>query len=185
MRHAPILTVALLAIVLMAGPPLTAQESASYKLKEHSFNAGGHPAGGVIPTSAGYRMTLDVIGEGCVMTGASSASYRLDSSFAAAYPPPGEVAGLWFSDHQSLHWNPEKSTGSYNLYSDLISLLSGGGYGDCDQQDLAETAATIGGDPPADDGYFYLVTARNRLDEEGIKGADSDGAVRPNDSPCP
>ena len=32
---------------------------------------------------------------------------------------------------------------------------------------------------------FYLVTARNRLGEEGTKGYRSPGIERPNDAPCP
>ena len=38
---------------------------------------------------------------------------------------------------------------------------------------------------PAGNGYFYLVTARNRLWEEGTKGSSSAGAQRANPAPCP
>jgi hypothetical protein len=34
-------------------------------------------------------------------------------------------------------------------------------------------------------GLFYLLTAENRLAEEGTIGTDSDGGERANDSPCP
>ncbi|PYT33187.1 MAG: hypothetical protein DMF52_16120 [Acidobacteria bacterium] len=34
-------------------------------------------------------------------------------------------------------------------------------------------------------GFFYLITSRNRLDEEGIKGHASSGVERANPLPCP
>jgi hypothetical protein len=173
----------LVAVVAVAGPAV-AQESTSYKLHEHAFNAGGHPAGGTTPASASYRMTLDAIGEACLGPGSGSASYRMDASLAAAYPPPGEVRGLRFSDEQTLLWDPEESVGSYTLYRGLISDLAGREYGLCTQPGLTEETATDAGDPPLDDGYFFLVTARNRLAEEGTKGADSDDEQRAA-SACP
>lgn len=39
--------------------------------------------------------------------------------------------------------------------------------------------------PSAGTGFFYLVTARNRLDEEGPKGFQSLGVEEPNPDPCP
>ena len=51
----------LLATILLSGAAL-AQQSASFRLTEHTFNAGGHPSNGTVPSSAGYRITLDAIG---------------------------------------------------------------------------------------------------------------------------
>jgi hypothetical protein len=39
--------------------------------------------------------------------------------------------------------------------------------------------------PSVTTGYFYLVTADNRLDEEGTKGFRSNGTERGNPAPCP
>ena len=43
--------------------PVYAQESASFKLTEHVFNAGGNPADGAVLASASFRIKLDAIGE--------------------------------------------------------------------------------------------------------------------------
>lgn len=170
---------------LIAALPAAAQESASYRLTEHVFNAGGHPSDGVVFASASYRVTLDAIGEGVLGRGLSSGSYRMEAGFVPVYPPPGEATGLLFSDRTTLVWSPEPSVGAYNLYRDLVSNLSGLGYGDCEQYDLPDETATDADAPPVGDGYFYLVTAANRLDEEGSKGQDSDGAERGNPDACP
>lgn len=172
-----VLTVA--TVLLLAGSAL-AQESASYRLNEHVFNAGGHPEAGAILTSAGYRMTLDALGESVVGLGLSSASYRMEGSFAAGYPPPGEVHNLHFTDHTTLAWDAERSVGTYNLYRDLLGTLSGLGYGQCEEHGIQGEATTDPDTPDATDGFFYLVTARNRRGEEGTKGGE-----RPNPDACP
>jgi hypothetical protein len=176
--------IAIMLAVLVAGPAL-AQTSTSYNLSEHTFNAGGHPHQGTVMTSASYRMSLDSIGEGIAGRGLSSRLYNMDASFGFTYPPPGEVGGLGFTDHQTLAWDPEKSVGVYNLYRGLISGLSGLGYGSCEQHDLAGETAIDTDTPPSTDGYFYLATAENRLFEEGTKGWDSGLAERSNSAPCP
>lgn len=164
---------------LVVAVPAGAQESPSYKLAEHAFNAGGHPADGAAPASTGYGMTLDAVGDALVGPDASSASYRMSASLTAGYPPPGEVRGLRFSDRQTLVWEPERSVGVYNLYRDQLSGLSGLGYGLCEQPGLT-TATTTDSDPaPSGDGFFYLVTATNRLGEEGAKGLDREGNACP------
>jgi len=184
---------ALAALALSAFPPVAfAQTSTNYKLVEHSINAAGHPAQGTILVSTGgavgFRITLDAAGEAVVgptMTNLGG-TFRMDGGFLLAYPPPGEVANLQLSaDEVTLSWNSEKSFGDYNLYRDLLSSLSGVGYGLCEQSAITATSTTDAGVPPTGDGYFYLVTARNRLREEGTKGFDSAGAERPNPSPCP
>jgi hypothetical protein len=112
-------------------------------------------------------------------------SYKIGGGFVAPYPPPGEVSGLVFSDNQTLVWDPEPSTGIYNLYRDLISSVTGLGYGSCEQQDLPNETAVDPGLPPGDDGYFYLVTVENLLAEEGTKGFATNTTERANPAPCP
>jgi len=158
--------------------PTLAQQSASFKISDHVLNAGGHPANGTILTSASHRMTLDALGTPVSAAGLQSASYRMDASFAAAYVPPGEVRGLGFVDSETLVWNVDRSVGAYNLYRDLVSSLAGLGYGQCFQTNIAEESAIDPSRPPTGNGYFYLVTAQNRLDEEGTKGHDSRGDER-------
>ena len=174
------------ALVPASVPDAAGQQSASYGLEEHALNAGGRPADGVTPSSASYLVSLDAIGQGVLGRGLSSASYRMDGGFVSAYPPPGEVRGLLLIDAQTLVWDPEPSVGHYNLYRDLLSSLFGLGYGHCEQQGLTATTATDTDVPtPAGEGYFYLVTAANRLHEEGTKGWDSSLDERPNPSACP
>jgi hypothetical protein len=102
----------------------------------------------------------------------------MEVGFVPPYPPPGEVLGLRFSDKQTLQWDPEKSVGDYNLYRDLIGTLPSLGFGACHQQDLVDETATDPSVPAAGQGFFYLATAENRLDEEGSKGSRSDGIER-------
>lgn len=176
--------VVLLALVTLgslagfAATAAVAQSSASYKLEEQVLNAGGHPINGNTMNSSHFRMTLDSIGEAVVGVGIGSASYAVDSGFDSAYPPPGEIAGMWFSDHDTMHWQAEPSAGSYNLYRDLMSNLSGLGYGQCFDSTVSGTSGTDTGTPPVSDGWFYLVTADNRLGEEGTKGQDSAATER-------
>jgi len=169
--------VCLLSGLLLAGPAL-AQESASFKLEEHVFNAGGHPEAGGALTSASFKISLDSIGEEVMAASLTSASFHMGGGFGTVYPPPGEVTGLRFTDKTTLVWDPEKSVGIYNLYRDLISNLAGLGFGNCQQQDLAAATATDADAVPLNDGFSYLATAENRLDEEGTKGFQSNGTQR-------
>jgi hypothetical protein len=167
----------LIAGVLLTGAAL-AQSSASFRLEEHTFNAGGHPEAGGIPSSPSFRITLHSIGEGISGQGLNSASFNLDACFASAFAPPGEVMNLRFVDGDSLEWDPEKSVGDYNLYRGLISVITGLGFGACDQEHIAGPTTDDTDVVPANDGYFYLVAAENRLDEEGTKGFQSDTTER-------
>jgi hypothetical protein len=171
---------------LFFAPDAAGQQSASYRLEEHALNAGGRPADGVEATSVSYRITLDAIGQGVLGRDLSSASYRMDGGFVPAYPPPGEVTGVFLTDAVTLVWDPEPSAGHYNLYRDALTSLSGLGYGRCNRQRLTATTTTDPAVPsPPGEGYFYLVTAANRLHEEGTKGWDSFLDERPNPTPCP
>jgi hypothetical protein len=165
-------------LTLVWALPALAQQSASYTLEEHVLNAGGRPLQGAILTSPHFKVTLDSIGEGVGGTDLGSSLFHMDGGFVPPYLPPGEVVGLLFSDEQTLHWDAEKSVGDYNLYRDLVSNLNGLGFGSCQQQDLASETATDPGVPAAGQGFFYLATAENRLDEEGTKGFRSNGSER-------
>jgi hypothetical protein len=184
-KERDVMRTVLAVIALALALPATAQESHSFKLEEHVFNAGGHPAGGVTMSSASFRASLDAIGEGVAGGGLSGPSFHMSAGFVPAYPPPGEVLGLYFDDVDTLYWEGERSAGVYNLYRDLLSALAGLGYGNCYLQDLTVHRIDDPDLPPSGNGYFYLVTAENRLGEEGSKGADSTGAARPNPAPCP
>jgi len=170
--------------VLVLGASVLAQQSTNYKVSDHAFNAGGHPDAGQLLTSTSYRITLDSIGDSDVGLTLRSDSYRVGGGFAACYPPPGEVAGLSFTDEQTLQWQPEPSVGHYNLYRDLMSNLLGLGYGLCERDDLFDATATDTDPVPMGDGFFYLVTAKNRLGEEGTKGRNSDLIERQGNA-CP
>ena len=165
-------------------PATLAAESASHKLNEFVFNSGGHPLGGAVSTSASYRITLDAVGEGVAGGTSSSASFLMGEGFVSAYPPPGEVNDILFSNKTTFAWDPEKSVGSYNLYRDLISTLAGG-FGVCHPPELLTETTTDTDVPAVGTGYFYLVTAENLLDEEGTKGFRSNGTERANLAPCP
>ncbi len=178
--------IVVLALVATAIPSAPAQQSASYTLTESVLNQGGHPADGVFPTSTSYRLTLDAIADGAIGLAISSASFRLDGGFVAAYPPPREVHDLrLFVDRETIAWSPENSAGDYNLYRDLLTRLSGLDYGNCEQNGIEGSTTRDASFPPVADGYFYLVTAVNRLDEEGTMGQASGGGERPNNDPCP
>lgn len=174
-----------LALALSVGIPAAAQQSKNYRLTEHSLNAGGHPADGQVMASASFKVSYDAVGAPAVQSGMAAPSFRMDASFGAAYPPPGEVTGLHFAGDDLLSWNAERSAGVYGVYRDLVSGLPGLEYGTCLRGGLADTSTTDTGLPSGGKAFFYLVTARNRLGEEGTKGHDSVGNERANDAPCP
>src|SRR5437773_3527045 len=131
----------LLALLLVC--PAFAQESASYKLKESVFNAGGDPSQGNVLSSTSYRIRLDAVGDSVAQTGLQGPSFHLDAGFVSAYPPPAEITGLRFlADKFTLHWDAEKSVGAYNLYRGLLTALAGGSTGACLQASIAGEAAT-------------------------------------------
>lgn len=175
----------LAAAVLAAWSPSLAQSSASFQLEEHALNAGGRPAQAIVASSASFRITLDSIGGPMAGRGYAGGAFRLDSGFDSAYAPPGEVRGLTFlGDHQTLTWQAERASTSYDVYSAPLSDLPGS-FGGCAQSDVPGTSWSDPSVPPSGIGSFYLVTGKNRLREEGTKGATSAGAPRANPAPCP
>jgi hypothetical protein len=181
----PVLAAVVLVGAACAGVPAWAQQSASYKLTESAVNAGGRPVNGAGAASASFRVSFDAIGDAVAGGTLASASYRLGSGFVSWFPAPGEARGLRFSDRTTLRWDPEPSVGTYNLYRDFVSALAGGGTGTCFVNGVSTEQASDAGSPGAGKGFFYLVTARNRLAEEGTKGKRSSGTERPNPAPCP
>jgi len=176
--------VGLLVAFAMSGAAI-AQTSTSYKLTESTFNNGGDPRNGAFAASASYRVRLDAIGDAVLAAGLSSASQRMDGGFVSRYPPPGEVKGHLFSNKTTLTWSAEPSVGTYDVYRALLSSLSGLAFGTCLQNGLTAETATDPSTPSAGQGYFYLITARNRLGEIGTKGYASTGLERANAAPCP
>lgn len=164
----------LLALGCAASPQ--AQSSASYQIDQGTFNNGGNPS--PVLSSASFQMTLDAIGDGLSATDLASASYGMDAGFPPDYRPPGEVLNLRFPGKTTLTWKPETSVGSYNLYRGALSALPGN-YGTKVQSGLVSPTATDSQNPDPGQCLIYLVTASNRLNEEGTKGADSDGDPRP------
>ncbi len=172
--------------------PAAAQTSASYKLQEASLNNGGDPIQGVALASAHFHLSLDAIGDPLVRMGLGSASFHMDWGFVGTYPPPGEVTGVQaktmpFSAYNTiLSWQAENSAGNYEVYRGLITSLPGS-FGTCFASNLASAQIQTNDttNPSVGQSYFYLVTSRNRLGEEGTKGYRSNGTERPNPSPCP
>ncbi|HUD70336.1 MAG TPA: hypothetical protein VMQ62_00105 [Dongiaceae bacterium] len=162
-----------------------AQQSASFSLTEWTFNAGGDPLNGTSAGSVSWKVKLDAVGDAVLGVGQASGSFHMDGGFVDVYAPPGEVANQIFTSATSMSWARERSAGKYEVYRGLISGLPGGGFGSCFQSGLGNPGATDAGTPPLGDGWFYFVTARNRIGEEGVKGYTTAGAVRTNAAPCP
>jgi len=175
------LTVVLAA--LAAGSLSFAQQSASYRLAEQAFNAGGNPSQGTVLTSTSYRIRLDAIGDAVGGGALTAPSFHIGGGFIAPYPPPGEVRNVRFSAPTSMVWDHEVSVGAYNIYRGTVGSFAG--YGACFQSDLPTEVATIPGSPSTGQAFYFLVTAENTINDEGTKGFASSGAMRPNASPCP
>jgi hypothetical protein len=172
-------------VILLAGAPAVAQSSASFHLNEHTLIAGGQPANGTVSTSASFHLKLDAFGDTALGAMMTSASYHGDGGFVVAYRPPGEVTGLIFTSKSVMSWNPEQTVGFYETYRDTLSSLPSGSTGVCLASALTNTTVSDSGMPATGAGWFYLVTARNRLNEEGTKGTGQGGVPRPNPAPCP
>ena len=169
--------------VLLA-PPLWAQQSASYRIESAVVNSGGHPQQGTVLAGSTYRISLDAIGDGTAQAGLGSASFKVDGGFVELYGPPGEVQNQRFTSGTTMTWDVEKSAGVYEVYRGLLGSLPGG-YGSCFQSSLASATTTDAGVPAVGQGWFYFVTSKSTLGEEGTKGYDSNNVMRANPSPCP
>ncbi|HKQ97826.1 MAG TPA: hypothetical protein VJV75_08125 [Candidatus Polarisedimenticolia bacterium] len=185
MRHTPIiLTLALAGAAALASIPAVAQQSPSHKLEEPVFNAAGHPAAGIVPSSTSHRITLGSLGDPIAPQRLFGSASMLDAGFLLSYLPPQEVRNILFTGPTTLVWDRDPSSDLYNLYRGLVSTLPGLGYGPCAQAGLAGNTVTDTTVPGVGTAFFYLVTAENRLGEEGSKGTDSAGHQRAG-SLCP
>jgi hypothetical protein len=170
-----------IALVLLLGAPVAAQQSASYTIEQGTFNNGGNPSPTL--TSAGYQMTLDSIGDGIAGPAASSASYGLEPGFTSTYAPPGEVRNLRFTTSTSFTWDAERSVGTYNTYRGVLGSYTT--YGLCLHSGLTATIDSDSQEPTGGATWYYVVSAENRLREEGVTGYNSQGTPHPNTSSCP
>jgi hypothetical protein len=179
------------AVALLLGglgaAPAQAQESESFRLDEHAFNAGGRPARGDVASSPSFMISLEAIGTP-VATGAAlaSMSFRSEVDFVPTYRPPGEVAGLHVAeDAETLSWSAEPTAGSYSVYRDALGSLNGSTWGSCLEAHVETTTYVDSLEPELGKGLFYLVAASNRLREEGTLGSTTAGAQRVPATPCP
>ena len=176
------LAVALLSI-LLAITDARAQSSASYSLEELSLNSGGSPDNGVILSSTSFRITLGTLGESLTHVRLVGTTLIQEGGFASLNPPPEEVTNLRFNDETTFTWDPQP-VAEYEVYRGTLSSFPGT-FGLCFANAVAGESTTDATMPPSGGGYFYLVTARNRLLEESPKGYGSDGSLEGNPAPCP
>jgi len=160
-----------------------AQQSASYELSEHRFNLGGVPQDGTQLGSTSYRITLASLGEALGQSSVSGPSLTLDGGIVGSLRPPGEVANLRFDDKTTLAWDPERSVGSYTAYRSEITQL--GSTVDCFEEGITSTSVVDADPVPGASGYFYIVSASNRIDEGGTLGQTSSGGERSASPTCP
>jgi hypothetical protein len=132
--------------------------------------------------SAHYHIKLDTIGDAAVRAGLSSVSFHLSGGFVGRYRPGGEVTGLAFTNATTMQWNVEPYADRYAVYrGDTLP----GTFGTCYASDLLTPTFTDASIPALGSRFFYLVTSRNSLREDGTKGFSSNGTERVNPSPCP
>ena len=168
-----------LATLLTCGV-VAAQTSASFQVTESGFTTGGAPV-----SSPKFQVGLASTGLTAAGGLVSGPSFSAEGGFTASFAPPGEVAELRFVDATTLEWSPEGSTGDYNLYRGALSDPFDEEFGSCFAPGVTSVTTADAAVPAAGHAFFYLVTARNRLLEEGPKGFASDGTERANPAPCP
>jgi hypothetical protein len=169
---------------LLLAPAALAQQSANYKLTEWTINAGGDPMNGNSAASVSFKIKLDAIGDAVLGAGQASASFHADSGFVDVYAPAGEIQNQRFTNVSTMTWDAERSVGVYEVYRGTIGSLPGT-YGACFQSSIGSTTASDATAPPVGAAWFYIVTAKNRIGEEGTKGYDSNSTQRANPAPCP
>jgi hypothetical protein len=160
-----------------------AQQSASYELSEYLFNLGGVPQDGTEPSSTSYRITLASLGEALGHSSVSGPTLTLDGGNVGSLRPPGEVANLRFDDKTTLAWDPDRSVGSYTAYRSEITQL--GSTVDCFEEGITSTSVVDHDPVPGASGFFYIVSASNRIDEGGTLGQTSSGGERSGSPTCP
>ena len=181
----PLALAGLLRLRLTFAAGVQAQESASFRLSEFALNSGGHPADGVSMSSTSFRISLDALGQGVSGLGLAGGGFSLEGGFVPPYVPPGEVATILFTAQATLDWEPAPAASAYNLYRGELPVSGSPEYGTCTQPDLATPVAVDSEAPVAGAGFIYLVTAVNRLHEEGTRGFDTEGVERNDTELCP
>ncbi len=135
----------------------------------------------------------DFFGRPRTIDGDFDGTGRLDIGFCEG----GDVTGLMFTSVSMLAWDPSAAGGvAYNLYrGDLGAFRASCATGCVYTQDPATVAGasrhcalpgaafTVTDIPPVGDAYYFLVTGGGSA--EGVLGFRPDGAVLPNDNPCP
>lgn len=159
------------------------QESPNYKNNEYAFNNGSNPAPEIVSTN--FKITLSSIGDGIFPPWALSSNYYISSGFTVSYPPPSEVLNLRFTSKTEMIWDPEWSVGTYNVYRGITYDLPSGDYGNCVAYNLTSTSYSDTEIPISGHCFFYIITAVNKIKEEGTMGYKSDGTKRNNFRPCP
>ena len=142
---------------LFLGTYVLAQESPSFRLNEHAFNAGGQPQDGVVLSSSSFQITLVAVGGTVTAATLSGAHFAADGGFVAYFPPPGEVMNLAFTDAVTLVWDADGSIGDYNLYRGQVTAPFDPGYGSCLVPSITDETATDGTTPEIGNTLFYLV----------------------------
>jgi hypothetical protein len=181
-RSRPVRSMLMAAALMTCSILLMAQSSASYKIESGVFNAGGNPSPVLMSTN--FKVTLDAIGDSVAATGMSSASYNSGAGFVPDYPPPREVQGDKFTNKTTLTWLPDPSVGSYDVYEGTVPSFTPT-FGSCLASGLTTEQCTISDVPSSGQCFYYLITAKNTLAEEGTKGYQTSGTERGNPSPCP
>src|SRR5262245_41822605 len=175
-------------VAVLSGTSAGAQQSASHRLEGSTFNQGGRPANGVHAQSASFRITLDAVGETVPGFAAASASFGLSGGLVGAYAPPSEVQAVGFSpdggSSTALVWAPNPTAVRFDVYRGPTGRLPGT-FGSCLASNLVGTVYSDPVVPGSQNAFFYLVTAENRLGEEGTKGTQSNGTVRTAAPACP
>jgi len=101
----------------------------------------------------------------------------------AGYQAASMVTDLGAASSTSFGGSDSPYVDSYNVYRGSIPGLSATFYGACLLQGLPSPAFGDAADPPAGQGFFYLVTGVH-AGVEGILGVDGSGRIRPNNTPC-
>jgi hypothetical protein len=154
--------------------------SASFRLDDGRVGAGGRPAGGTMATSPSFRISVEALGEPIL----APPGHRAGAGFLVRYLPPTEVTGLAFASPVELTWAASPRAIEYDLYREALSKVAGG-QSRCFASGIAETSLMDADAPGPGEGFFYLVTGRNRLGEPGTHGTGTDGQARTAAPACP
>lgn len=139
------------------------------------------------PTALGLRAVEIYASDQNGCTG--SRKYGLNISFAmpSEVSGPGSLQPLRFQSKTTFTWEDGSTNRSstFDVYRATSADLHSGHYGSCQQSSVPNNSSQDSSEPPAGSVWFYLVTGRNAVGEEGTMGNDSQGIERGNFNPCP